>query len=166
MNSAIAIILRFLVLLLVQVLLLNNLNFLGFINPYIYLLFILVYPVKSNQLLFLLSSFCIGIAVDVFLDSGAIHAASCVFIAYLRPILLKFTFGAAYEYQVIKFDNCEISQKLMYFFLSSLIHHFVLFSLMVFSYSRIILVLKLTFCTAIFTTIICALSNSIFTTKK
>ena len=94
MNNAITInIARFIILILLQVLVLNNINFLGYINPYIYILFIILYPIKNNRLLFIFLSFLLGLTVDLFLDSGGVHAAACVTIAYIRPILLKFSFA-------------------------------------------------------------------------
>ena len=86
-------IIRFIILVLIQVLILNNINFLGYINPYIYVLFILLYPIHNNRLLFIFLSFLLGLSVDLFLDSGGVHAAASVLVAYIRPLILKFSFG-------------------------------------------------------------------------
>jgi len=37
----------------------------------------------------------------MFLNSGGINAAACLLIAYVRPIVLKLSFGTSYEYQSI-----------------------------------------------------------------
>ena len=58
-------------------------------------------------------------------------------IAYIRPLFLKFSFGAAYEYQTIKFSNTDFSQRLVYFLFLIVIHHFILFSLVVFDKNEI-----------------------------
>ena len=42
-------IIRFVVLVLVQVLVLNHVQFLGFVNPYVYVLFILSLPVRTRS---------------------------------------------------------------------------------------------------------------------
>ena len=68
-------IIRFTALVLLQVLICNQMNFLGSINPYIYILFILIYPVKNNSLSFIFISFVLGILIDVFMDTGGAHAA-------------------------------------------------------------------------------------------
>ena len=86
---------RFVGLVLLQVIVCNNINFLGYINPNIYVLFILLYPVANNRLLFIFLSFLLGLSVDMFLDSGGTHAAASVTIAYIRPLFLKFSFGAS-----------------------------------------------------------------------
>ncbi len=80
---------RFILLVLLQVLVLNHINFLGYINPYIYILFIILYPVKNNSSLFIFLSFLLGLCVDIFSDSGGVHAAASVTIAFLRPGFLK-----------------------------------------------------------------------------
>ena len=130
---------RFIVLFLLQVFICNQMNFLGNVNPYIYILFILLYPVKNNRISFIFLSFCLGLIVDIFLDSGGAHAAAAVSIAYIRPIFLKFSFGSAYEYQAIKFSDSEILQRIVYFALLILIHHLILFTLVNFFDDKIIL---------------------------
>ncbi len=58
MNSAsINIISRFVILILVQVLVLNNINFLGYINPYPYILFTILFPVRNNRTAIVFLSF-------------------------------------------------------------------------------------------------------------
>ena len=156
---------RFLVLLLAQVFLFNNIDFLGFINPYVYILFILLYPVNSNQLLFLLVSFFLGLSIDIFSDSGGIHAASCIVIAFLRPSILKFSFGVSYEYNNVKVSNTPFGSRLTYFFLLVIIHHLVLFNLEVFNMSHTLFVLKLTLFSSIFTTLVCMIFMILFSKK-
>src|SRR5210317_1030582 len=104
MNNALSInIVRFIALVLIQALVLNHINFLSYINPYVYILFIILFPIKNNRLLFIFIAFLLGLTVDLFSDSGGIHAAACVTIAYIRPVVLKFCFGMIYEHQTIKF---------------------------------------------------------------
>ena len=157
---------RFIVLLLAQVILFNHVNFLSYINPYIYILFIAFYPVKNNRILFMLASFFIGVCVDMFLDSGGIHAASSVTIAYARPVILKFTFGVIYENQKIKFNALDLGSKLVYISLLVLIHHFVLFYLEIFSVSKILIVLKKTLFSGIFTIFLSIIFTVIFSRKN
>jgi len=166
MNNAITTnIVRFIALVLVQVLVLNHINFLGYINPYLYILFIILFPIKNNRLLFIFLAFLLGLSVDLFSDSGGIHAASSVAIAYIRPVILKFSFGAIYEHQTIKFSNTDIGQRLTYFLIVILIHHFLLFSLEIFNISKIILILKKTLFSSIFTLILCILITVLFSRK-
>ncbi len=154
------------VLVLVQALVLNHINFLGYINPYPYILFIVLYPVNNNRTLFVFLSFLIGLTVDLFTDSGGIHAAACVTIAYIRPPILKFSFGSFYDYQTIKFNQTEIGSRLGYFAIIALIHHLILFSLEVFNTSDIILILKKTLFSSIFTILLCLIITILFSPKR
>lgn len=157
---------RFIALILVQALILNNINFLGYINPYIYILFILLYPIKNNRMLFIFLSFLLGLVLDMFLDSGGVHAAASVTIAYIRPLFLKFSFGASYDHQTVKFTNTEIGQRLTYITLLVIIHHIILFSLEIFNVSQIILILKKTLFSSIFTIILCVMLTTLFSRKS
>ena len=61
---------------------LNHINFLGYINPYIYILFIALFPVKNNRVVLIILSFILGITIDMFLDTGGIHAGACIYSLY------------------------------------------------------------------------------------
>lgn len=156
---------RFVILTLVQVLICSHINFLGYINPYIYILFIALYPTKNNRVLFILLSFLLGLSIDLFSDSGGIHAASSVFIAYARPIILRFSFGIQYENHSIKFNQVEFGSKLTYIALLTLLHHVITFYLEIFSISKIILILQKTLFSSIFTILLCILITIIFSRK-
>ncbi len=61
---------RFIALLLLQVLVCNQLNFMGSLNPYVYVLFVLLYPISSNRMNLIFIAFTLGLILDLFLDSG------------------------------------------------------------------------------------------------
>jgi rod shape-determining protein MreD len=88
-NDIISNIIRFIILVLVQVLILNNIQLGGYINPYLYVLFILLLPIETPKWLILFLSFFIGIGVDMFSNTMGLHAAASVFMGFCRPYLLK-----------------------------------------------------------------------------
>ncbi|WP_412560087.1 rod shape-determining protein MreD [Winogradskyella sp. MIT101101] len=157
---------RFVVLLLVQVVLFSNVNFMGYINPYIYIIFIFLFPIRETRMVLLITSFLLGMLVDMFSDSGGVHAAAAVFLAYSRPVLLKSSFGMLYEHQTIKFSNTDLGSLITYVTFGTLIHHFVLFSLEVFNISSILLILKKTLFSSIFTIILSVLIVILFSRNK
>ncbi|WP_299337218.1 rod shape-determining protein MreD [uncultured Psychroserpens sp.] len=159
-------IIRFFVLILAQVLIFNNINFLGYVNPYPYILFILLFPVNNNRSLFIFMSFMLGLFVDIFSDSGGVHAAACVTIAFIRPAILKFAFGMVYEHQNIKFNNTEFGNRVIYFSILIAIHHFIMFLLEIFNISNIILVFQKTLFSSTFTLIFCILISILFSNKQ
>jgi len=165
-NSVLKTILSFIGLVIFQVVVCSNINFLGDLNPYVYVIFILLYPIVNNRLLFIFVSFLLGLSIDIFLDSGGMHAAASVAIAYIRPLFLKFSFGAAYDYQAIKFSNTGFSQRLVYFLFLIVIHHFILFSLVLFDENKIALIIEQALYSSIFTLILCLLFSSLFSKKE
>lgn len=156
---------RFIFLILLQVLLLNNINFLGYVNPYLYVLFIILYPFNGNQTLFLFLSFLLGLGIDIFEDSGGINAAACLVAAYIRPVILRFSFGVSYDYQTIKFSNTPIGSRISYVVILVLVHHFILFLLEFFNFAHLLLLLKKTFYSGLFTIVLVFLSLSLFNKK-
>ena len=82
-------ILRFIILVLVQVLIFNNIDLSGYINPYIYVLFILLLPFETPGWLLLVLGFLLGLSIDIFQDSLGVHIVATVFMAFLRPSVLK-----------------------------------------------------------------------------
>ena len=159
-------IIRFIALVLLQVLICNQMNFLGSINPYIYILFILIYPVKNNSLSFIFTSFGLGILIDIFMDTGGAHAAASVTIAYMRPVFLKFSFGAAYEYQAIKFNDVDLLPRVVYFSFLSFIHHLILFLLVVFDNAKAELVATWALSSGVFTLLLTLLLHTLFSRKE
>nr|WP_256935286.1 rod shape-determining protein MreD [Olleya sp. HaHaR_3_96] len=156
---------RFIILILLQVLLFNKINFLGYINPHVYILFIILFPVKNNRILFLFLSFLLGLIIDIFMDSGGINASAALVTAFIRPAILKFSFGAVYEHQALKFNNIDFGQKLTYISILSVVHTFVYFLFEIFNISKILFVLQNTLFSSIFTIILCMLITSIFSKK-
>lgn len=82
--------LQFILLILLQVLLLNNIQLGGYINPYFYILFILLLPFDTPAWFVLILGFVLGFSVDLFMNTLGLHASATVFMAFLRPSVLKF----------------------------------------------------------------------------
>ncbi len=154
-SSFISNLFRFIFLLAIQVVLFNQFDFLRFINPYPYLLFILLYPVNGNRYGLLFASFFLGLLMDMFSDSGGVHAAACVTLAYLRPSFFKFSFGLSYEYQTVKINERLTPQRFSFLFISVITHHLILFALEIFRFTFLWEILVRTFLSSIFTLVLC-----------
>jgi hypothetical protein len=156
MNSALFMnIFRFILLLTVQIIIFNNINFLGYISPYPYLLFIILYPVNGNKYGLLLASFLLGIILDIFSNSGGIHTTASIILAYYRPYLFKFSFGISYEYQTVRLNDVLTPERFSFILLSVLIHHIILFVLESFQISFFWDILLRILLSTTFTIIIC-----------
>lgn len=126
---------RFFALLAAQVLIFNNIDLFTFINPFPYVLFIILYPTNGNKSLLYLSAFTLGLLVDAFENSGGVHAAASLVLAFARPSILKFSFGISYEYHNLNIlkkvtkDLFKSLEVLGYIAICILLHHVVLFTL-------------------------------------
>lgn len=161
-NSIVLNSIRFVLLVLGQVLVFNQMNFMGFINPMIYILFVYWYPLRENISIFLLTSFLLGFAIDLFSDTIALHSAAIVTIAFARPVLMRFCFGANFEFQGFTFKNTTQLQRMTFLGLLIVFHHLIFFSLELLSFSHFLLILKKVIMTGIATFLICLLLSSLF----
>jgi hypothetical protein len=156
MNSALlGNIARFILLLAAQILIFNRIDLFGFINPFPYVLFIILYPVNGNKSGLLAASFLLGLLMDMFWNSGGVHAAACLVLAYYRPAIFKFSFGLSYEYQTVRLNEALTPERFSFLLIAIVLHHFVLFVLEVFKVSFLWDILVRTVLTTIFTIITC-----------
>lgn len=167
MNKTIYFGLLFIFLILIQVFVLNNVLFLGYVNPYLYIIFIFLYPVKKNRFVFLFLTFILGLSVDFFSDSGGIHAFSTLTIAYLRLFFIS-VFFRKYEidYTFFNLKLEPFGKKFNYVVTLTVIHHFILFALANFSFQNISYVFLNTIYSTIFTLVLYFLSIFIFSKKQ
>ena len=83
----------FVVLVLVQVLILNNIHFLRVATPFLYLYFILKMPVGSSRTNVVFFSFLIGLTIDVFSNTPGMHAFACTLAGFIRHSLIQLLMG-------------------------------------------------------------------------
>ena len=133
---------RFVLLVLFQVLVLNNIQFLGYINPYIYILFILVLPFQMPRWFLLILAFILGLTIDIFSNTPGTHAFATVFVAFFRDGIIKlFTNIEEGNNPTPSFHTFGVSSFVKYVILMVLIHHTLLFTLEAFSFVNFWIVL-------------------------
>lgn len=159
-------ILRFVLLILVQVLVFNRLNFFGYINPMVYVLFLYWYPIKKNRTTFILICFLLGLFIDIFSDTLALNAAATVTIAYLRPSIMRFVFGVNYEFQSFKLNSSTKAQQFTFLALLIVTHHVIYFTLEIFSFANVLLIFKKSITIGAASILLCLLFSSLFSTRK
>ena len=90
-NTLIRNILRFVILLIVQVMVFDNLRLGSYIHPCVYVLFVLLLPFDTPKWRLLIDAFLIGIAVDIFNGTPGLNAAATVLMAFVRPFIIGIT---------------------------------------------------------------------------
>lgn len=167
-NTIIRNILRFFVLILVQVLIIKNIELGRFINPFIYVLFIIVLPFETPKWLLLISSFVIGITIDMFYDTSGMHAAACVLMGYIRPGILKlFSPRDGYEFGTQPtIQYLGIPWFLSYAGIMVVLHHLILFYIEVFRLHEFFSTLFRVIVSSIFTLLLVVISQYLFQSNK
>lgn len=79
----------FIVSVLLQVLLFNNILIFRVIAPFFYILFIILLPFYIPRALLLFLSFVLGLTVDIFTNTPGVHASACLLVGFLRPGVLQ-----------------------------------------------------------------------------
>lgn len=133
MSNLVKNIIRFILFILVQVFVLNQVPPLHhLINPYIYFLFIIWLPFKTGRKTLLFLALAIGLALDYFTKTPGLHAASCVLIAYLRPFLINILItqeGVEANYEEPSIKSMGFASYFVYVSVLTFIHHAFLFLL-------------------------------------
>ncbi len=134
-NRLIINILRFIGLLLLQVLVIDNIRLGYYIHPYVYVLFIFLLPfnIKEWQLLFL--GFFTGLTVDLFNGTPGLNAAATVFLAFIRPFVIN-SMTRRKDFNINdepSLNNMSISWFIVYSLILLTAHNLMLFLLEAFS---------------------------------
>ena len=167
MNNNVSNILRFVALILLQVILFNQINFGGFINPQIYIIYVILFPFyNKNKGALLISSFLLGLSIDFFMNSGGINAFSLVLIAYFRQTIFNMIIGKQDHKEKIIFKEIPIPKALTYIFILALIHITSIFWLENFSFNELGIMFIRIFLSSIYSTALIFLSLSLFLQKK
>jgi rod shape-determining protein MreD len=136
-NSILRFGLIFILMILLQVLLFNNIQFSGYVNPYVYIMFILLLPIDIPSWLLLLLSFATGLIIDFFSGSPGMHTFATVLAGFVRPYVLRIVsprdgYESGSDPAMIIYG---FRWFLAYSLLIVLIHHFVLFYIEVFRFA-------------------------------
>jgi rod shape-determining protein MreD len=159
---------RFIVLILIQVLIMNKVNFYGFLNPYVYILFILLLPFETPGWLLLLLSFVTGLTIDIFSGTLGLHAASTVFAGFMRPYIIKFV-GEKPEYDITtqpQLQQMGLKWFMAYALLMIFVNHLFLNLLDVFSFDEFWQTMLRIILSSLFTFMFIMLFEYIFAPRK
>jgi len=159
---------RFIALVLIQVLIMNKVNFYFFLNPYVYIVFILLLPFETPGWMLLLLPFVTGITADLFSGTLGSHAASSVFAGFIRLLVIKFV-GEKPDYDITtqpKLQQMGLKWFMAYALLMVFAHHLFLNILDVFSFKEFWQTLLRVIVSTLFTFLFILLFEYIFAPRK
>jgi rod shape-determining protein MreD len=136
MNRGLQYFVAFVVLIVLQLLIFNNIEFSGFVNPYIYVMFILILPMAIPSWILLLLSFVTGFVIDLFSGTMGVHAFATVMAGFARPWILSVNVTS--EASEPEMSPSSHTSGLRWFFIYAVtvvfIHHLSLFFIEVLSF--------------------------------
>lgn len=161
-------IVRFVVLVGMQVFLFQNMGYYNIATPFPYVLFLLLLPIGISNFFLFLIAFLTGLTVDAFYDTLGVHAAACVALAWVRTIFLRVTLEADNheKYATPMLGEVALRWFLPYLLTTVLAHHTILYVLEVFSFTQFHYTLLSIGLSCIFTITIILLISLVFYRKK
>jgi rod shape-determining protein MreD len=126
------------IILLLQILILNNIEFGGYINPYIYVMIIMLLPLEMAQWLVLIIAFATGMIIDSSAGTPGMHTSATVLAGFVRPWLLRYI-SPRDGYEQGAWPSMAVYGVrwfAVYALWILLIHHFALFFIEVFRFQE------------------------------
>lgn len=160
-------IIRFLVLIAMQVFLFKNIGYYNLASPFPYILFIFLLPTGMPNFVLFTVAFLTGLSVDVFYDTLGVNAAACVALAAYRVFFMKITIENDMDTFITPIlGEMNFKWFLSYTFFGTLIHHFVLVLLETFSFKQFQYTLATIGLSCIFTMAILLIFSFLFYKRK
>jgi hypothetical protein len=137
---------RFVIFVLLQALVFNQIE-IGFgIHLMVHPLFIMLLPFETGIFTLMILGFSLGLIIDVFSNTYGLHASSLLLMAYMRPIIFKF-YGPREGYDPLKEPSIFDMGGRWFLFVFGyliLIHHFWYFLVEIFRFDQFLLILQKT----------------------
>lgn len=135
--SSIKYIIQFIVVVLLQVLLFNNMDYFYLVSPYIYIVFLLDLPLNIKTPGLMLVSFLLGLTIDFFSNTLGLHTFACTLIGFIRQGYLKVLFShLEFKFQQPSIIQLGLVGYLKYAVGMVTLHHIGLFMMEALSFNN------------------------------
>jgi len=126
----------FIISVLLQILIFNNILIGRMISPFFYILFLILLPFNTPRALLLLLAFILGLSIDIFTNTMGVHAFACVLVAFVRPGILSViaTRETLESVSAPRVANMSLQWFAGYAAFIVAIHHLILFYIEAFSF--------------------------------
>ena len=149
-------VIRFIVLLLLQVAVLKNMGYYNLAVAFPYILILLLLPIGTPNIMLYVLALLTGLSIDAFYDSIGVHAAACVALAFFRTFFHKITIELDEQgsFNTPSWGTMGFKWYSTYILFSILIHHSVLFLIEAFSFQNFLVTLQSIALSSLFTLIV------------
>lgn len=153
---------------LLQVLVFNHVLFQSYMNPYLYLVLLLMLPKALPKQGALFLGFMIGLIIDFFTDSAGLHAGACTLVMLIRSYLVNIIKTKEdYEpHQGINVHRIGFQSYVMYAGLLLFILHLYIFTLEYFTLNHFFSNILKAFLSSLLSLVLILLSQYLFIQSK
>ena len=143
---------RYILVMMLQVLLFDQLQLWGACHPYIYILCLLMMPITLPHSVDMLIGALVGITMDIFCNTLGIHTATCILIMFIRPYLLGVIVNDKDRLnEQICLRSVGMEALVKYVVILVVLHHLMVFSLAAWSWAHMGFVLLETIVSCVIT---------------
>ncbi len=177
MSAPVRFLVNFIVIMLIQLFLLNDIVIKSSISllgipafiPMLYPLILLLLPVNTPSWAAMFLGFFTGLLMDYFCNTPGMHAAACVLLCFIRPSLLGLFFQQTTKELgsvVPSLFKMGVTSFLIYVTVSTLVHHLFFYILQIWSMKNILFILYKTFLSGILSVVLILLSQLLFAQRE
>ncbi|WP_027418714.1 hypothetical protein [Crocinitomix catalasitica] len=169
-NTWIIYCINFILVVLIQGLVINNIEINTYLNPMIYPVMIMMLPFELNILVTMLIALVLGVSVDAMSNTFGLHTSAALIIGYLRPTVLKLI-EPRDSYDTTLLPSIHDMGKLWFLSYASILiamHHIWFFTIEILKFDQFFFILLKTIFSSIFSLLLIILFQYIFykPTKK
>lgn len=156
----------FVVYILAQVLLAKHLIVFQVGFSFLYLAYLINFPLEVNRSSLLLIAFLTGFIIDWFYDTMGIHAAACVFIAFIRPYMIRILGSDKKNITKLLINETSFVWFLNYTLIIVFLHHSIIFFVEIGNFYLVTYTFIKVVASTIFTTINVIIIQYLFLSSK
>ena len=116
-----------------QLFVFNQINLLGYITPFLYLIIFIHYKTSYNKTILIFLGFITGVIIDLSMQTYGCHTFATISICYLRERIEKNSFGVNANLHSAMIKGTKMINRLTFFMLIILIHSLIYYSLVFFN---------------------------------
>lgn len=146
---------RYVLVMILQVLLFDQLQLWGACHPYIYIVCLLMLPITLPHNVDMVIGAAVGLIMDIFCNSLGIHMAACILIMFIRPYLLGGIVNDKDRLnEQITLHTLGLEAMIKYVAILVVVHHLTVFALAAWSWAHILFVLIETLVSSVVTILV------------
>ena len=166
LQDNIKILISIIVLVLIQTLIFNQITLFGFSYPTVYLFFVISYRFDKSQFILIFLGFLLGLTIDLLQGSSGANTIATLFISFLRPLIIKFSFGNNLDSISLLNMNSKTSNQVVYTASIIIVHQVIMQCVAYLDFDHFMVIFRNTIINSTLTFIILFSSVTLFKSKN